>query len=158
MSERIRAVVVSEMTSLSVRTIQDLAIAGKLPGAAKLGGVWTFDRVKITDWAKKVTTPLPTDLTDKAEIIRLSIPWEWLGSGIYFLIKNDDVVYVGRAIEVAARVMNHVGKKDFDRWHWVPCAKEYLEEYERAYIDAFMPSMNMDPITIKRRREAANVR
>jgi len=50
MSERIRAAVVSEMTSLSVRTIQDLAIAGKLPGAAKLGGVWTFDPVRLRAW------------------------------------------------------------------------------------------------------------
>jgi hypothetical protein len=38
------------MTSLSVRKEQELATAGRLPGAAKLGGVWTFDPAKVQAW------------------------------------------------------------------------------------------------------------
>jgi hypothetical protein len=49
-AERIRPADVSRMTSLSVRQVQFLAAGGKIPGAAKLGGVWTFDPVQIKAW------------------------------------------------------------------------------------------------------------
>ncbi len=38
---------VAEITSLSIRKMQELAAAGTIPGAAKLGGVWTFDPVSL---------------------------------------------------------------------------------------------------------------
>jgi hypothetical protein len=41
------------MTSLSVRKVQELAAAGELPGAAKLGGVWTFDQQKVRSWIEE---------------------------------------------------------------------------------------------------------
>ncbi len=50
MEPRVRAAEVARLTTLSIRTVQDLAIAGKLPGAAKLGGVWTFDPVRLRAW------------------------------------------------------------------------------------------------------------
>ncbi len=39
-----------EETGLSLRTVQSLAAQGKIPGAAKLGGRWTFDLVKLRKW------------------------------------------------------------------------------------------------------------
>lgn len=50
MSERIRPREVSHITSLSQRKVQELAAAGKLPSAAKLGGVWTFEERAIRAW------------------------------------------------------------------------------------------------------------
>lgn len=47
---RIRARAVAVWTSLSVRKVQELAAAGRIPGAAKLGGVWTFDPDKVRGW------------------------------------------------------------------------------------------------------------
>src|ERR1700683_752265 len=41
------------MTSLSLRQVQSMAAAGKIPGAAKLGGVWTFDPVQLTAWIRR---------------------------------------------------------------------------------------------------------
>ncbi|MGI4950961.1 MAG: hypothetical protein ACRYGM_04090 [Janthinobacterium lividum] len=38
------------MTSLSVRKVQELAAQGRMPGAAKLGSVWTFDPEKVRAW------------------------------------------------------------------------------------------------------------
>lgn len=52
-AERIRVSEVSRITSLSVRKVQELAIAGKLPGAAKLGGVWTFDPLRLRAWIRE---------------------------------------------------------------------------------------------------------
>ena len=50
MPERGRAADVARITSLSVRKIQEMAAAGRLAGAAKLGGVWTFDLAKVRAW------------------------------------------------------------------------------------------------------------
>jgi hypothetical protein len=52
-TERVRADAVSRMTSLSVRKVQELAVAGKLPGAAKLGGVWTFNALRVRAWIRE---------------------------------------------------------------------------------------------------------
>jgi predicted DNA-binding transcriptional regulator AlpA len=49
---RIRPAEVARITSLSVRQIQAMAAAGKIPGAARLGGVWSFDLAKIDAWVR----------------------------------------------------------------------------------------------------------
>lgn len=46
---RVRARVVADWTSLSVRKAQELA-AGRIPSVAKLGGVWTFNPEKVHGW------------------------------------------------------------------------------------------------------------
>lgn len=51
--ERIRASDVAKITSLSIRKVQELAVTGKMPGAAKLGGVWTFDPARVRRWIKE---------------------------------------------------------------------------------------------------------
>ena len=51
--DRIRPSDVAHMTSLSLRQVQSMAAAGKIPGAAKLGGVWTFDPAQIAAWIRR---------------------------------------------------------------------------------------------------------
>ena len=41
---------VCALLKLSDRTIYDLCRKGKLPGAAKVGGVWRVDQSKLTAW------------------------------------------------------------------------------------------------------------
>lgn len=48
--ERVRAAEIARITGLSVRKVQEHAAAGQMPGAAKLGGIWTFDPVKVRAW------------------------------------------------------------------------------------------------------------
>lgn len=81
--------------------------------------------------------PPPTDLT-----------------GIYFLINGGAIVYIGQAVNVIARVANHMRLKAFDAWHWVPCSVSDLDALERAYILAFLPSLNCDSRTVRARRLA----
>lgn len=50
---RIRPRDVAHMTSLSVRKVQELAATRRIPGAAKLGGVWTFDPNQIKAWIRR---------------------------------------------------------------------------------------------------------
>src|SRR5271166_2944564 len=51
--ERVRPPEVANMTGLSVRKVQELSAAGRIPGAAKLGGVWTYDPEQVRKWIKQ---------------------------------------------------------------------------------------------------------
>ena len=54
--ERIRAPAVGGILGITARTVQSLAARGELPGAAKIGGVWTFDEKAIRDWVKSISS------------------------------------------------------------------------------------------------------
>jgi len=64
-------------------------------------------------------------------------------SGVYFLCKDDDVVYVGKSVDVAARVRSHRSDKQFDRAFAVPVEEDRLDEVELAYINALQPPLNV---------------
>lgn len=53
MTERIRAARAADITGLPVRTVQHMAARGELPGAAKLGKVWTFDERRLRAWLRE---------------------------------------------------------------------------------------------------------
>lgn len=52
MTERARIEYVMDKTGLSRRTVQAMAARGEIPGAAKLGKLWTFDRMKLARWIR----------------------------------------------------------------------------------------------------------
>jgi hypothetical protein len=64
------------------------------------------------------------------------------GSGVYFLCKGEDVVYVGQAQEIMARVGAHVSFKEFDRVYYTPVPKSDLSDVETAFIHALRPRYN----------------
>jgi hypothetical protein len=64
-------------------------------------------------------------------------------SGIYFLIENMDVSYVGQSVDVFGRVSRH--KRDgrtFDSFAYILCDKSELDRLEMLYIEAFVPWLN----------------
>ena len=50
---RVRVEVVVELTGLKRRTITDLALKDKIPGAVKHGETWTFDQDLLAVWITK---------------------------------------------------------------------------------------------------------
>jgi len=72
--------------------------------------------------------------------------------GVYFLLKDQKVVYVGQALNVLSRIGDHVATKDFDEWTWIPVALDMLNATETAYIRHFNPPLNNDSATVVRRR------
>lgn len=80
-----------------------------------------------------------------------------LKPGVYALIKDGVVVYVGQSIRPLARVEAHRslwGRKKapgwlpirgilFDEVHVMPCLVEQLDEVERALIDLYKPKFNI---------------
>lgn len=65
-------------------------------------------------------------------------------SGIYFLIRDGNIVYVGQSVNVLWRIAKHryEGRK-FDSYAVVGCSPEQLDDLERVYIRALVPEDNM---------------
>ena len=51
-AERVQVDAVVHKTGLAKRTVQKMAQRGEIPGAAKLGSTWTFDRIKLARWIR----------------------------------------------------------------------------------------------------------
>jgi hypothetical protein len=64
-------------------------------------------------------------------------------SGIYFLINQGEVIYVGQSHNVAARILGHKNKI-FDRAFVLPCPLSKMNETEAAFIGIFKPKLNMN--------------
>lgn len=67
--------------------------------------------------------------------------------GVYFLIDDDEVVYVGQSTELHARVAQHRARwKQFDSYTYIPCESSQLAELERHYIRLFRPCLNISGV------------
>lgn len=60
---------------------------------------------------------------------------------VYFLIRENKVVYIGASVNVLPRIASHVNK-DFDFIRIIQCAPSVLEHYERRWIVRFKPAYN----------------
>ena len=63
--------------------------------------------------------------------------------GVYFLVRRNEIVYVGQSVSVPSRVAQHAkdGKK-FDSFAYVICDREQLDIVESLYIHALRPELN----------------
>lgn len=61
--------------------------------------------------------------------------------GIYFLIKNKKVIYIGQTKNWARRLYEHK-KKGFDSTRFMVCDKSKLRDYEVRWIRKFKPELN----------------
>ena len=72
MSARIQSAAAARILGVSRRSVQGLALRGELPGAARIGGVWTFDAERLAAFvtqreldAERPTTPTPAPPTPR---------------------------------------------------------------------------------------------
>ncbi len=80
---------------------------------------------------------------DHRQILDASVPIPAAG-GIYFLIRADEVVYVGQSVDMLHRIARHKREgKRFDRYACIECPKEDMDRLECLYISAFVPYDNM---------------
>lgn len=61
--------------------------------------------------------------------------------GVYFLIKDNEIVYIGQSINIASRVTQHRDKA-FDSVSYVACHRNELDILESLYILAYQPELN----------------
>lgn len=63
--------------------------------------------------------------------------------GIYFLIQDDEIVYIGQSVHIPNRLKTHQGgEKVFNKVFFVECSGNDLDELEKHYIRSFTPKLN----------------
>ena len=116
----------------------------------RLQGDVLFDKVKalekrLAELSKyEELSALSAALNDRAllppeEIVKGAIPFT-LASGVYFLVENEEIVYVGQSVNVYSRISQHVIK--FDKFAFVPCPVNLLDRLESFYIHVLRPRSN----------------
>jgi len=91
--ERIRAHVAAGILGVETRTVQALAARGELPGAAKIGGLWTFDEAALRNWKpdhEALRTPAPRKPVEREDTI--------------YVIRCDYKVKIGYTANLAQRM------------------------------------------------------
>lgn len=75
--------------------------------------------------------------------------------GIYFLIHERQIVYVGQSTNCHMRIGNHLNdpQKIFDSYFVIECKEHFLDDLESSYIIKFQPKYNL--IIPKVRKEIA---
>lgn len=61
---------------------------------------------------------------------------------VYFLIKDNEIVYIGKSINFRQRIAEHKTKKDFDRYTALQVSYDMLDMLESAFILQFHPKLN----------------
>lgn len=66
-------------------------------------------------------------------------------TGIYFLLKGREVVYVGKSTNVMSRIVNHsfLRKGDFDAYCYIEADRSEISELEVRYIRMLRPALNV---------------
>jgi len=62
--------------------------------------------------------------------------------GIYFLFKNDELVYIGKTTKGLNRIMTHLECKEFDSYSFHSCTERELNSLEIELIKRYRPSLN----------------
>lgn len=81
-------------------------------------------------------------MLDKDIIISNKMPVEPDICGIYFLIKKDQIIYIGQSVNVKHRLYAHKQDKDFDYYYVHECLPEELDTLEAQYIVKYDPPEN----------------
>lgn len=62
--------------------------------------------------------------------------------GIYFLLDNNKIVYVGKSLSPEKRINSHISDKNFDSYSVIRCKECELNSLEKEYILKFLPKYN----------------
>lgn len=63
--------------------------------------------------------------------------------GIYFLVNKDEVIYVGKSINIVIRILSHYrSPKIFTSIKYLECNEKDLDKLETHYIVALKPKYN----------------
>ena len=62
--------------------------------------------------------------------------------GIYFLLKEKKIVYIGQSVNIFSRINAHTKDKDFDEVRFFKCQREDLDKVEIFFIKLIKPELN----------------
>lgn len=155
---------VAEMLCISTTRVHKLWKDGLLPAPIKCEGLpllWIKqDIVRLVNYIaeeyrhyfpreSKVYQPSPGINHPAFDPVRNELLAEWTGSGIYFLVKDGSVVYVGSSLNTKRRIEQHrtgtnkMARKDFDSSFALPVPLEELIEAEKKWVALLNPVLNV---------------
>lgn len=109
---------------------------------AIIGNRSVSEQIEAERWEAFVDHGSETLLGAK-EIIVQAKPGPPSVCGIYFLVSEGEIVYVGQSTNIASRIGNHAAeRKQFDSYYYQQCDSKSLDEMESAYIRKFKPRLN----------------
>ena len=81
-------------------------------------------------------------MIDSSQLLANRCEKPQLHSGVYFLFKGDEIVYIGKSINIIGRVMSHTKDKDFDTWCYIPIDELEQGPIEEMAIQRYKPKYN----------------
>ena len=88
------------------------------------------------------------NLFEKADIVKMQIPIIDPDSNlsvIYFLLQDNEIVYVGSSGNGLSRIYQHIKDKKFDAYSYIVVPSQYRAQIENDYIFKFNPKYNNLP-------------
>ena len=83
------------------------------------------------------------EIIEIRDVLNMAIPVEAPVFGIYFLLENEQVVYVGKSKDCRARIQQHMNDKSFDAYTISECDLGIdLDELEAVHIAHYLPRDN----------------
>jgi hypothetical protein len=76
-----------------------------------------------------------------------------IGPCIYFLCREERIVYIGQSVNLAQRISQHIQCKNFDRIFYFNVLAEDLNRIEAELIDFYDPELNRTKAYTKDRHE-----
>lgn len=86
----------------------------------------------------------PDELSEFPKVITLPLQVIKKITGIYFLCKNKQIVYIGKSINIISRISTHsqVMEGEFDSVFYIEVPECYIHEIEQELIHSFDPKLN----------------
>lgn len=63
-------------------------------------------------------------------------------TGIFFLIRGEEIVYIGNSKLGTGAITKHFDDKEFDRYYFLKCKAEEIQDLSYQYITKFTPIYN----------------
>lgn len=65
------------------------------------------------------------------------------GAGVYALLVESEVVYIGQTTNVIRRIGEHAATREFDEYRFIRCEVDRLAQMERELIRIYRPTWNI---------------
>ena len=100
--------------------------------------------VNIIDIDTMPKSKMPTELLKITELKEFFLTAHHVLPSIYFLCKNGEIQYIGKAVSLANRINNHLSEnvKEWDSIFYINCPLAKLSEMESSLIKFYQPPIN----------------
>ena len=158
---------VAEVLGLSIERVNSLAEGGFMPHYRVDDGEPLFRLQDVKAWAANNilhenegthlpprlflhktsmkplidVTKIPVELSSLEGLLDVS---HWVGPtcGVYFLVQDQSIAYIGQSVHAASRLVNHSREKEFNAAYFLPVPRCELDRIEGALIRFFEPPLN----------------